>query len=64
MVQDTVSFVHGSLREGKAVLVEGANAAMLDIDFGTIKFKNPVVRLVDLRLSGVNVSFHFFPPLI
>lgn len=31
---ETVSFLHNSLKEGKSVLVEGANAAMLDIDFG------------------------------
>lgn len=34
MVTETVHFLNKSLREGKKVLVEGANAAMLDIDFG------------------------------
>lgn len=34
MVQDTVHFVNTALRQGKRVVVEGANAAMLDIDFG------------------------------
>ncbi len=34
MVKDTVFFVNSALREGKRVVVEGANAAMLDIDFG------------------------------
>lgn len=33
-VKDTVSFLHNSLASGKTILVEGANAAMLDIDFG------------------------------
>lgn len=33
-VVETVSYLHSSLRLGKRVLVEGANAAMLDIDFG------------------------------
>lgn len=36
MVRDTVSLVHASLKDGKSVLVEGANAAMLDIDFGSL----------------------------
>lgn len=34
LVIETVSFLHNSLQAGKGVLVEGANAAMLDIDFG------------------------------
>jgi adenylosuccinate synthase len=34
MLADTVSYVNGSIKEGKAVLVEGANAAMLGLDFG------------------------------
>ena len=34
MVRDTVHFVNTALQQGKRVIVEGANAAMLDIDFG------------------------------
>lgn len=34
LVFETVSFLDKSLKDGKKVLVEGANAAMLDIDFG------------------------------
>lgn len=34
MVKDTIIFLHKALQSGKTVLVEGANAAMLDIDFG------------------------------
>lgn len=34
LVYDTVSFLDKAITEGKKVLVEGANAAMLDIDFG------------------------------
>ena len=34
MVVETVSFIHDRVAEGKTVLVEGANASMLDIDFG------------------------------
>lgn len=34
LVVETVSYLHSALRQGKDVLVEGANAAMLDIDFG------------------------------
>ncbi|KAF9806259.1 hypothetical protein SFRURICE_016069 [Spodoptera frugiperda] len=38
MVRDTVSYLHKAIGEGKKVLVEGANAAMLDIDFGTYPY--------------------------
>lgn len=34
MVRDTVLYVNTAVQEGKRVVVEGANAAMLDIDFG------------------------------
>lgn len=34
LVTETVSYVHRALKNGQKVLVEGANAAMLDIDFG------------------------------
>lgn len=35
-VFDTVSYLDKALKTGKKVLVEGANAAMLDIDFGEL----------------------------
>ena len=38
MVTETVSYMHNALNSGKSVLVEGANAALLDIDFGTYPF--------------------------
>lgn len=34
MVCDTVFFVNTAIKEGKKVVIEGANAAMLDIDHG------------------------------
>ncbi|KAF7799358.1 hypothetical protein EIP86_010590 [Pleurotus ostreatoroseus] len=37
-VVDSVVYVHKAMSEGKKVLVEGANALMLDIDFGTYPF--------------------------
>ena len=35
---NTVDFLKNELRNKKKILVEGANAAMLDIDFGTYPF--------------------------
>ncbi|XP_052567383.1 adenylosuccinate synthetase, partial [Culex pipiens pallens] len=60
LVQDTVSFLHGSLREGKAVLVEGANAAMLDIDFGTY----PYVTSSNCSIGGVLTGLGLPPQTI
>lgn len=37
-VVDGVSFMHDALAQNKRVLVEGANALMLDLDFGTYPF--------------------------
>lgn len=42
-VVESVSYVHSALRRGQKVLVEGANAAMLDIDFG--KYCQPACSL-------------------
>lgn len=33
-VTDTVAYLHKEIAAGKRILVEGANAALLDIDFG------------------------------
>jgi adenylosuccinate synthase len=38
LVIETVSYLHSMIGDGKQILVEGANAAMLDIDFGTSLF--------------------------
>ncbi|KAG8766920.1 hypothetical protein FRC15_006011, partial [Serendipita sp. 397] len=37
-VVDAVSYMHASLQANKRILVEGANALMLDIDYGTYPF--------------------------
>ncbi|KAJ6218249.1 hypothetical protein RDWZM_009406 [Blomia tropicalis] len=37
-ITDTVHFMNQSIRMGKKILIEGANATMLDIDFGTYPF--------------------------
>lgn len=38
LIADTVSVLHDALAAGRRVLVEGANATMLDLDFGTYPF--------------------------
>lgn len=56
MTCDTIELTNQKYQEGKKILVEGANAAMLDIDFGTYPFvtsSNPSVGSV---LTGLGVS--------
>jgi adenylosuccinate synthase len=40
MVVETVTMLHKALAAGQSVLVEGANATMLDIDFGKSPMEN------------------------
>lgn len=56
MTCDTIALTNQKYNEGKKILVEGANAAMLDIDFGTYPYvtsSNPSVGSV---LTGLGVS--------
>lgn len=56
MTCDTIELTNQKYKEGKKILVEGANAAMLDIDFGTYPFvtsSNPSVGSV---MTGLGVS--------
>lgn len=45
-VVDSVAFIHKALADKKRILVEGANALMLDLDFGTYPY-------VTLSLTGI-----------
>lgn len=57
-VKDTVPFIYNCLKSGKKILVEGANAAMLDIDFGTY----PYVTSSNCTIGGVCTGLGL-PPL-
>jgi adenylosuccinate synthase len=48
-VVDSVTYIHQALASGKRILVEGANALMLDIDFGTY----PYVTSSSTAIGGV-----------
>ncbi|XP_047994213.1 adenylosuccinate synthetase [Leguminivora glycinivorella] len=60
LVKDTVAYLHRSLREGRKILVEGANAAMLDIDFGTY----PYVTSSNCSIGGVCTGLGLPPSVI
>ncbi|XP_050315826.1 adenylosuccinate synthetase [Anthonomus grandis grandis] len=57
LVYDTVSLLDKAIRDGKKVLVEGANAAMLDIDFGTY----PYVTSSNCTVGGVCTGLGIAP---
>ena len=59
LVTETVSFLHSKLDEGKNVLVEGANAAMLDIDFGKFGKKREIYFLPQCRNFLIFLSLRF-----
>lgn len=59
-VCDTVSYIHEAIRTGKRILVEGANAAMLDIDFGTY----PYVTSSNCTVGGVCTGIGIPPSFI
>ncbi|KRT86277.1 hypothetical protein AMK59_1468, partial [Oryctes borbonicus] len=60
LVTETVHFLYKSVREGKKILVEGANAAMLDIDFGTY----PYVTSSNCSVGGVCTGLGLDPSSI
>jgi len=60
LVKDTVYFVNAALKSNKKVLVEGANAAMLDIDFGTY----PYVTSSNCSIGGVCTGLGLAPARI
>jgi len=49
MIKDTVAVIHEALEHGDDILVEGANAVMLDVDFGTY----PYVTSSNCSVGGV-----------
>merc|ERR1712194_110548 len=56
MTVDSIDYINKAYEDDKRILVEGANAAMLDIDFGTYPYvtsSNPSVGSV---LTGLGVS--------
>ena len=55
LVVETVSFLHQNIQDGKHILVEGANAAMLDIDFGNLTFYILFIYLFKQSIRSVKL---------
>merc|ERR1712039_456150 len=54
-IVDSVTLIHEDITRGYKVLVEGANAALLDIDFGTYPFVTSSNTTVGSVCTGLGV---------
>merc|ERR1711953_818530 len=54
-IVDSVTMIHEDISRGYKVLVEGANAALLDIDFGTYPFVTSSTTTVGGVCTGLGV---------
>jgi adenylosuccinate synthase len=57
MIKDTIQIVNRALKDGKRVLTEGANATMLDLDYGTY----PYVTSSSTNIGGVCTGLGIAP---
>lgn len=54
-VVDSVTFMHDAIKQNKKILVEGANALMLDIDFGTYPYVTSSSTGIGGVLTGLGI---------
>eukprot|EP01120_Amphizonella_sp_Union-15-10_P004922 TRINITY_DN15684_c0_g1_i1.p1 TRINITY_DN15684_c0_g1~~TRINITY_DN15684_c0_g1_i1.p1 ORF type:complete len:433 (+),score=88.05 TRINITY_DN15684_c0_g1_i1:119-1417(+) len=57
-IVDSITYLNNALKEGKKVLVEGANATMLDLDFGTYPYVTSSSCTVGGACTGLGISPH------
>jgi adenylosuccinate synthase len=55
MVIDSVTYLYNAMKSGKRVLVEGANANMLDIDFGTYPYVTSSSPITGGACTGLGI---------
>jgi len=60
MVTDTVTYINQAHKQGKRILAEGANAALLDVDFGTY----PYVTSSSTGAGGISTGLGLAPSKI
>lgn len=57
LITDTVDYINTAYEEGKRILIEGANATMLDLDFGTY----PYVTSSNPSIGGIATGLGLAP---
>merc|ERR1712157_678833 len=60
MTVDSIDYINKAYEDDKRILVEGANAAMLDIDFGTY----PYVTSSNCSIGGVCTGLGIPPKMV
>jgi len=55
MIIDSVAYLNHAIKSGKRVLVEGANANMLDIDFGTYPYVTSSSPITGGACTGLGI---------
>jgi adenylosuccinate synthase len=63
-VGDTIDYLNKSYAEGKLILVEGANATMLDINFGTYPYVTSSSPSIGGVIAGLGLSHNKFGDVI
>lgn len=58
LVRDTVPFLHNAIKEGKHILIEGAQSTILDIDFGLYPFVTSSNCSVGGVCTGLGIPPH------
>lgn len=58
MIVDSIEYMNESLHKGKRIIAEGANATMLDIDFGTYPYITSSSTTVGGVCTGLGVPPH------
>jgi len=56
MIIDSVAYVNDAYKQGKRIITEGANASMLDMDFGTYPFVTSSTTTVGGICTGLGLS--------
>lgn len=56
MIIDSVTYVNEAYKDGKNIITEGANAAMLDLDFGTYPFVTSSTTTLGGVCTGLGLS--------
>jgi len=55
MIVDSVEFMHTALEKKKRIIAEGANATMLDLDYGTYPFVTSSSTTIGGVFTGLGV---------
>jgi len=56
MVDDTVLYINKAYKEGRTILVEGANATLLDLDFGTYPYVTSSNASIGGACTGLGIA--------